>query len=325
VLSRAQVYLAGLIVGSVLATNKAFAYAYDLNPGAVATIAWASPSPCCSYYPSLKTARLNHEAIVKDNKSIFSPIVRKEGGARTKLVAVSCAALVLASCASSPQPVGAPGSSGTPESARAPVRASGPEPAKQTARDAFKASMFDAQRQSWTMLCDHDELSVGVRNDASSLFVRAAVWNDGNSALGVGPTSSQPLGDLSVLMIHFGNDTARTAGQDLDVILNPWPEVPGIRMQRRISAGVSTTMQEVEGASGSIRYVSVADGKSVRTDEYELPLRGLGLQRGIALSVAFYALSSAPAFATSCAAGLQRGNFYPPAVPVATFFPLKLL
>lgn len=246
------------------------------------------------------------------------------GGARMKLVVVPLSVLFVASCASSPEPGGARQSSATPGSGGAMVNSRVFDPAGPTSRDTFKVSIFGAQPQRWTMLCEHSELSVGVRNDATTLFVRAVVWSDDDDALGVEPASRQPLGDLSQLMIHFGSDNRRTAGRDLDISLNIWPQVQGVRLQRHISPGITSTLQEFLGASGSISYASDPDGKVIRTDAYELPLDGLDLQQGAAIGVSFYALSSVPAFATSCAAGLERGNFYPPSIPVATFLPLEL-
>jgi hypothetical protein len=173
------------------------------------------------------------------------------------------------------------------------------------------------------MLCDNHELSVGIRNDATTLVARAIVWNDGDSTLGMGP-SSRPLGDLSTLEIHFGDGTVRPAGRDLSVGLNIWPDVPGIRLQRYRTETVTTTMQEVQGASGSIRYVPDAEGKLIRTDEYEVPLAGLDLEPGAAIRVTLYALSVVPAFATSCASGFERGIFYPPSIPIETYRPITL-
>jgi hypothetical protein len=181
------------------------------------------------------------------------------------------------------------------------------------------SALFEPREDNWIILCDSHELSAGMRNDATTLFVRAIVWNDGDAALGLEPARRQPIGDLSTLLIHFGNGTVRTAGRDVNVSLNPWPQAQGIRVQQYRSATSTTVLQEVEGASGSVRYAPDAAGKLIRTDEYEVPLSALGLERGAEVSVAFYAHSAAPAFATSCATGFERGNFYPPAIPVASY------
>lgn len=237
---------------------------------------------------------------------------------RMKLVAVLCGALILSSCASTPEYAATSESTVRPESVNA------REPVRQTARDAFVSAIFEPRQKSWVMLCDNRELSAGIRNDATTLFVRAIVWNDGDSTLGLEPSSRQPIGDLSTLLIHFGGGTVRTAGRDVNVSLNPWPQVSGIRVQQYRSEMATTTMQEVQGASGSIKYVPDAGGKLIRTDEYEVPLSALGLERGAAISVAFYALSAVPAFATSCSTGFERGNFYPPSIPVARYLSVTL-
>jgi hypothetical protein len=232
-----------------------------------------------------------------------------------KPVVVVCLALILSSCASAPEPVRQPGQSG--QNGRS-------APAGPSERDAFMATVFESQQKKWIFLSNHRELSVGVRNDTITLFVRAIVWNDGDATLGVDRLNGQSIGDYSVLLIHIGEGTVRTAGRDMNVNLNPWPSVPGIRLQRQTSPNTTTTLQEVRGASGSINYVSGPGGKLIRTDEYAVPLSELDLERGAAISVAFHAFSPVPMFATSSVAGLERGNYYATQIPVGQYLPIKL-
>jgi hypothetical protein len=232
---------------------------------------------------------------------------------RSDLVAVICSVMFLVSCASTTE------STTTHEAGARTDSASTPDTASQRARDTFMSATFESPQQRWTLLCDNPELSVGLRNDAATLFVRAIVWSDGDDSEGLEPSSRQPVGDHSTLMVHFGDSAVRTAGQDLNLILNPWPQLPGIRVSRYTSGTTTTALQEVPGASGSITYVPGPGGKAIRTDEYEVPLSPLGLGLGATIALAFYASSAVPAFMTSCAPGFERGNFYPTAIPVARY------
>lgn len=202
--------------------------------------------------------------------------------------------------------------------------ASGAQRVSQPVRDEFMAAVFASRQQGWIMLCDSAELSVGVRNDAESLFVDAIVWNDGTEKVGVEPSTHQRIGDYSVLQIHFGTGSSRAAGRDVNVILNPWPEVPGLRLSRYLAENVTTTMQVIAGAQGEIRYVPGGSARLIRIDRYKVPLSALGLKPGAAVSVAFYVFSPVPALVTSSVAGFERGSFYPSAIPIPKYAAIEL-
>jgi hypothetical protein len=217
-----------------------------------------------------------------------------------KPVTMLCVATLVSSCASAPQPV-------HPDE-----------------RDTFVTTVFEPSAGNWISLSDHPELRVGIRNDASTLFVRALVWNDGDDKLGVDAVNGSPIGDYPVLMLHFGNEPRRTAGRDVNVHLNQWPHLPGIRVTRYTSANMTTPLEPVKGASGSIQYLPGPAGRPVRSEVYAVPLSALGLEPGAEASIAFYVYSSSPTLVASTIPGFERGNYFPPAIPVARYQPIRL-
>ncbi|TWT84428.1 Thiol-disulfide oxidoreductase ResA [Planctomycetes bacterium CA13] len=145
-----------------------------------------------------------------------------------------------------------------------------------------------------TTLCDSDDLRVQVCNDEQSLVVQAIVWKDSSDALGE-TSDGRAIGDRSSLLIDVDFDEKQTAELDRTYSLNPWPVRPGLQYTIPYKQGSSHILGDSKG-HGSIRYVTVSDGKKVRVDSYVIPLAEIKAETGKPIGIAFMATSASPEF-----------------------------
>jgi thiol-disulfide isomerase/thioredoxin len=199
------------------------------------------------------------------------------------------------------------------------VAASGADPPK----DLKREGAFGFPQAQATILCDEPDLRVSSWNDASHLYVQAILWRDDHDALGE-TADGRPIGDRGALILDADADGKVTPHRDREYCLNPWPNLPGLRYQVRLSEQVSTTLQGDSKGRGAIRYLDAGEGRRVRIDSFVIPLGEIGKRPSETIRLAYYGDSPHPAMTVNSVGYRRRGRYYSSQLPKEKFHFLTL-
>jgi hypothetical protein len=184
-------------------------------------------------------------------------------------------------------------------------------------RGEFIAKVLGSNPSGWHVLSSTLDMWAAVRNDATHLYVHAIVWGDYDDSIGTAVARNKPIGDYSLLMVHFGRRDKRVR-RDVDVMLNPWPEHQGIFLKTYDGAEIAGALEPSRAGVGSIQYVRSGQS-AIRIDRYKVPLSELGLAPGGRFRTAFYAFSPAPQLTVNSAGPVEEDTHFSRNIPVSTF------
>jgi thiol-disulfide isomerase/thioredoxin len=192
-----------------------------------------------------------------------------------------------------------------------------------TAGDLRRDGSFGFPQPQARVLCDEPGLRLSCWNDASHLYVQAVLWNDGDDAIGES-ADGRPIGDQGALRLDADADGKVTPQIDRDYYLNPWPSLPGLRYQIKLSASSSTGLMGDSKGRGAIRYLDAGDGKKVRVDSFVIPLAEIGRMPGQEVRIAYYGDSTHPQLTVNSVGYQGRGRYYPHNLPLDRFHTVTL-
>ena len=173
---------------------------------------------------------------------------------------------------------------------------------------------FNFPQPQAQVLCDEPELRVSTWNDNSHLYVQAILWSDGDDALGES-ADGRPIGDWAVLCLDVDADGKATPQKDRDYTLNPWPSLPGLCYQVRLSEHSTTTLQRDSKGRGAIRYIDGGEGKRVRVDSFVIPLSEIGRRAGETIRLAYCGDSPHPEMTVNSVGYRRQGRYYSHQLP----------
>jgi thiol-disulfide isomerase/thioredoxin len=181
-------------------------------------------------------------------------------------------------------------------------------------RGAFEFPQSEAK-----VLCDTADLRFSVWNNDEYLFAQAVLRKDGDSSLGK-TEDNREIGDWSQLLLDLDADGKPSPHVDRDYMLNPWPNLSGLRYQVCLGHGATSGIENDSKGRGAIRYVDVGDGKQVRVDTYLIPLGELFRKIGDKIRLCYWGSSPTPAL-TINSAGYESGGkaYYGFSIPMSRF------
>jgi thiol-disulfide isomerase/thioredoxin len=181
-------------------------------------------------------------------------------------------------------------------------------------RGAFEFPQSEAK-----VLCNTADLRFSVWNNEEYLFAQAVLWKDNDSSLGK-TEDKREIGDWSEVLLDVDVDGQPTPHVDRDYMLNPWPNLSGLRYQVCLGQGASSGINDDSKGRGAIRYVDVGEGKQVRVDTYLIPLAELSRKIGDKIRLCYWGESPKPALTVN-SAGYDSGGkrYYGYSVPMSKF------
>lgn len=159
------------------------------------------------------------------------------------------------------------------------------------------------------ILCDRTDLRFSVWNNQDYLFAQAVLWNDDDSSLGK-TEDNREIGDWSVVMLDLDADGKATANVDRNYMLNPWPNLGGLRYSTCLGRGSTTPIQDDSKGRGAIRYVDISGGKRVRVDTYLIPMAEISRKVGEPIRICYWGFSPKPALTVNSAGYERAGKSY---------------
>jgi thiol-disulfide isomerase/thioredoxin len=192
-----------------------------------------------------------------------------------------------------------------------------------TTEDLKREGAFGFPQAQAKILCDEPGLRLSSWNDASSLYVQAVLWRDGDDAIGE-TADGRPSGDQGVLSLDVDADGKATPRLDRVYHLNPWPSLPGLRYQIRLSENGSSGLMGDSKGRGAIRYLDTGEGKRVRIDSFVVPLAEIGKKAGEEIRLAYYGDSPHPVITVNSLGYQPPGRYYPHQLPADKFQTIRL-
>jgi thiol-disulfide isomerase/thioredoxin len=195
-----------------------------------------------------------------------------------------------------------------------------PSLAELRAQGAFEFPQSEAK-----VLCDTADLRFSVWNNDEYLFAQAVLWKDNDSSLGKAEDNRE-IGDWSQLLLDLDADGQPSPNVDRDYMLNPWPNLSGLRYQVCLGHGATSGIEDDSKGHGAIRYVDVGEGKQVRVDVYLIPLGELSRKIGNKIRLCYWGSSPTPALTVN-SAGYESGGkrYYGFSIPMSRFHDYMLV
>jgi thiol-disulfide isomerase/thioredoxin len=159
---------------------------------------------------------------------------------------------------------------------------------------------FEFPQARAKVLCDTPDLRFSVWNNKEYLFAQAILWNDNDSSLGK-TDDNREIGDWSEVMLDLDADGSPTPNLDRNYMLNPWPNLGGLRYTICLGAQATTGIRGDSKGRGAIRYVEVAGGRRVRVDSYLLPMTEISRKVGDKVRLCYWGSSPKPALTVNSA------------------------
>jgi len=187
-------------------------------------------------------------------------------------------------------------------------------------RGAFEFPQSEAK-----VFCDTADLRFSVWNNEEYLFAQAVLWKDNDSSLGK-TEDKREIGDWSQFLIDVDANGQPSPNVDVDYMLNPWPDMSGLRYQVCLGRGASSTIWDNSKGRGAIRYVDVGEDKQVRVDTYLIPLGEFLRKIGDKIRLCYWGDSPTPALTVN-SAGYNSGGkrYYGYNIPLSTFHDYELV
>jgi thiol-disulfide isomerase/thioredoxin len=185
--------------------------------------------------------------------------------------------------------------------------------------DLRERGAFEFPQSEAKVLCDTADLRFSVWNNDEYLFAQAVLWKDNDSSLGK-TEDKREIGDWSQLLLDLDADGQPSPHVDRDYMLNPWPNLSGLRYQVCLGRGGHSGIQDDSKGRGAIRYVDVGEGKQVRVDSYLIPLREISRKIGDKIRLCYWGSSPTPEFTVN-SAGYETGGqrYYGYSIPMSRF------
>src|SRR5262249_14150639 len=142
------------------------------------------------------------------------------------------------------------------------------------------------------VLCDTPLLRLSAWNDAAYLYVQAVLWTDDDDTLGTTRKGS-PTGDWGAVVLDVEPAGPATPFKGRYYHVNPWPSLPGLRLETQTGPRTTGGLQNTSGGRGAVRYLPY-HGRLVRVDSFLIPLQEIGRRPGDALPLAYHANSPHP-------------------------------
>ena len=194
-----------------------------------------------------------------------------------------------------------------------------PSPVELRERGAFEFPQSEAK-----VLCDTTDLRFSVWNNEEYLYAQAVLWKDSDSSLGK-TEDNREIGDWSQLLLDLDADGKPSAHLDRDYMLNPWPNMSGLRYQVCLGRGASSGIEDDSKGRGAIRYVDIGEGKQVRVDTYLIPLGELSTKIGDKIRLCYWGSSPTPELTVN-SAGYEGGKrYYGYSIPMSRFHDYVLI
>ncbi len=190
-------------------------------------------------------------------------------------------------------------------------------------RDVKRDGAFAFPQARAQVLCDDKDLRLSAWNDAKYLYVQAVVWADGDNSLGE-TRDGRPIGDTANLCLDVDADQKVTANVDRTYMLNPWPNLPGLRYSVLLGGGFSTHIKADSKGKGAIRYVDAGKGKRVRVDSFVIPLAEIKKKPGEKIRLAYWAQSPKPELTLNSIGYKGKGTYYPHVLPHKMYHEITL-
>lgn len=189
----------------------------------------------------------------------------------------------------------------------------------QTGVDIRADGAFGFPQKDAQVLCDQSSLRFSVWNNGEYLFAQAVLWTDGEDSLGK-TDDNREIGDWSVLMLDLDADGKETANVDRDYMLNPWPNLSGLRYQVSEGHGATTGIENDSKGRGAVRYLTTTEGKRVRVDTYLIPMDEISRKVGDKIRLCYWGYSPKPELMIN-SAGYDRGKkaYYSYSVPMKMY------
>lgn len=149
-----------------------------------------------------------------------------------------------------------------------------------------KFGVFGFPMEKAQAIVDDEQLRLMCVSDNQNLWVQGVVWRDETSELGE-TTDGRAIGDHASLVIDTDANQQVTAGRDRTYSLNPWPVRPGLHYSIRFRGGASSKLMDDSAGVGAIRYFRTADDRTVRVDNFVIPLKELQVQTGGSIALGY--------------------------------------
>ncbi len=178
---------------------------------------------------------------------------------------------------------------------------------------------FEFPQNQARVLCNTPDLRFSVWNNSEYLFAQAVLWNDNDSSLGK-TEDNREIGDWSQVMLDLDADAQPTANVDRNYMLNPWPNLSGLRYTICLGEGATTTIKGDSKGKGAIRYMDFAGGTRVRVDTYLIPMEEISRKLGDKIRLCYWGFSPKPALTVNSAGyKSDRKVYYGSSVPLPKY------
>jgi len=164
--------------------------------------------------------------------------------------------------------------------------------------------VFGFPQHEAKVICDNDHLRLSLWSNDRYLYAQAVLWKDDDSEPGQLPNGGETA-DRSALWIDADANRGATPRVDRWYELNMAADDPGLRAMICGSADGSYGLDRLSEARGAVRYLKVANAKTVRVDCYLIPLKELGCRRGDRIRFWFDARSPKPSFRVNGKGGVE--------------------
>ena len=182
-----------------------------------------------------------------------------------------------------------------------------------------KSGAFEFPQNEAKVLCERPDLRFSVWNNQQYLFAQAVLWDDNDSSLGKSEENRE-IGDWSQVMLDLDADQKPTVRVDRNYMLNPWPNLSGLRYDVCLGEGATTGIEGDSKGRGAIRYLDLPNGRRVRVDTYLIPLEEISRKVGDRIRLCYWGYSPKPAL-TLNSAGYEhpRKPYYGYNVPLSEY------
>lgn len=165
---------------------------------------------------------------------------------------------------------------------------------------------FGFPQKDARILYDQPWLRFSVWNNSEYLFAQAVLWTDGDDSLGK-TDDNREIGDWSELMLDLNAAGKQTPNVDRNYMLNPWPELSGLRYDICLENDETTPILDDSKGRGAIRYVPTTQGRLVRVDSYLIPMAEISRKVGDKIRLCYWGESPKPELTVN-SAGYEPGQ-----------------